>query len=318
VRAARAACFGSLAALLAASAALPFLSPANTFQFTIVLAVGAAGVGVALLLEAGLISFGHALFYGVGGYTVAVLAPSFGRFGILLVLAGAAAGGLIAGIAGLFIVRYRGVFFAMLNLAVSMVAYAMLLKSYAITGGSDGLPVPVHGMLGYALGAREFGFVLFYVALGGSALLGFSLNRYRQSPAGWGLRAVEDREIRIEYLGISANRLLLQAYVISGLLAGFGGAVAASAVGHVAPDAFYWTTSATFVVIAVLGGRGVIGPYLGAALYELLSIAAAQYLSNSWEILLGAVILLIIRFARGGFAGLAASWRLASPGPRQQ
>lgn len=308
----------ALVMMLAFCVALPVISPSDTFEFTIVLAVGLAGLGVALLLEAGLISFGHALFYGMGGYTVAALAPIFPRFGILLLLFGAGAGAVGAAIAGLFIVRYRGVFFAMLNLAVSMVAYSMLLKSYAISGGSEGMAVQVQGLLGQALGPAAFGRALFYVCLGSVIMLGVLLQWYRRSPAGWGLGAIEDREIRIEYLGVSANRLVLQAYVISGFLGGFGGAVAASAVGHVAPDAFFWTTSTVLVVVAVLGGRGVVGPFLGAALYELLSISAARYLSNSWEILLGAVILIVIRFARDGFAGLPHTWRTVSQQWRRQ
>ncbi len=301
-----------LVVVLAWCAALPYLSPSNTFQFTIVLAVGLAGLGVALLLEAGLMSFGHALFYGMGAYTVAALAPLLPRLGVLLLLCGAAAGAVLAAIVGLFIVRYRGVFFAMLNLALSMVAYSMLLKSYSISGGSEGLSVEIRGMLGHTLQPATFGRVLFYVSLGGVIVIGIVLQRYRRSPAGWGLGAIEDREIRIEYLGVSANRLLMQAYVISGFLGGLGGAVAASAVGHIAPDAFFWTTSTALVVVAVLGGRGVVGPFLGAALYELLSIAAARYLANSWEILLGVVILLVIRFARNGFAGLPETWHAAS------
>ncbi|MGH7153675.1 MAG: ABC transporter permease subunit, partial [Acetobacteraceae bacterium] len=142
-------------------------------------------------------------------------------------------------------------------------------------------------------------------------LLGAGVTRYLQSPAGWALGAIEGREIRVEYLGISANRVLLQAYTLSGLLGGLGGAIAATAVGHIAPDAVYWTTSTEFVVIAVMGGRGVLGPFLGAGVYELLSISAAKYLANSWEILLGAVILLVIRFARGGLSGLGETWRTA-------
>jgi ABC-type branched-subunit amino acid transport system permease subunit len=298
-------------ALVILCAALPIVLPAETFQLTIVLAVGAAGLGVALLVEAGLVSFGHALFYGIGGYTVAALAPSYGLSGVVLILCGAGAGAVAACVVGLFIVRYRGVFFAMLNLAISMVAYSLLLKSYAISGGSDGLPVTVNGAFGFPLPPEDFGRVLFYVCLAGVVLFGTLLNFYRQTPAGWGLGAIEDREIRIEYLGVSANRLLWQAYVISGFLGGFGGAVAASAVGHVAPDAFFWTTSAALVVVAVLGGRGIVGPFLGAAVYELLNITAARYFSNSWEILLGIIILFIVRFAPAGFAGVPDAWRAA-------
>lgn len=300
----RAGRLASLAVLIICYAALPVLLPRETFQLTIVLSAGFAGLAVALMLEAGLISFGHALFYGIGGYTVAALSQFAGQSGIVLLLAGAAAGGFIAVLTGLFVVRYRGVFFAMLNLAMAMVAYSILLKSYDLTGGSDGLVVSVGGLFGTQLSPQAFGLWLFYVSLGSAVLLGAIIRAYLLSPAGWALGAIEDREIRVEYLGIFANRVLLQAYALSGFLAGLGGAIAATAVGHVAPDAVYWTTSTEFVVIAVLGGRGVLGPFLGAALYELLSIAAAKYLSNSWEILLGLVILLVIRFARGGLAGL--------------
>jgi ABC-type branched-subunit amino acid transport system permease subunit len=303
----------ALVLLLACCATLPLIVPRDTFQFTIVLSAGLAGLAVGLLLEAGLLSFGHALFYGIGGYSVAVLAPAAPNWGIALVLAGATAGALAAALAGLFVVRYRGVFFAMLNLAMAMVAYSILLKSYDLTGGSDGLSVEVGGMLGPQLGAAAVSVWLFYFALASALLLGLLLHRYLQSPAGWALGAIEDREIRVEYLGISANRVLLQAYTLSGFLAGFGGAVSTAAVGHVAPDAVYWTTSTEFVVIAVLGGRGVLGPFLGAALYELLSISAARYLSNSWEILLGGVILLVIRFARGGLSGLLATAQTLLP-----
>ena len=144
----------SLAILVICYAVLPMLLPRETFQFTIVLSAGFAGLAVSLMLEAGLISFGHALFYGIGGYTVAALSQFAGLAGIALLLAGAAVGGLMALLTGLFVVRYRGVFFAMLNLAMAMVAYSTLLKSYTLTGGSDELVVAVSGTLWYTAWSR--------------------------------------------------------------------------------------------------------------------------------------------------------------------
>jgi len=209
----------SLAALLVWCAVLPVILPRDTFQFTIVLSAGFAGFAVALLLEAGLLSFGHALFYGIGGYTVAALSPLVSHFAVVLILAGAIAGAVTAVLTGLFVVRYRGVFFAMLNLAMAMVAYSILLKSYNLTGGSDGLVVDVSGIVGAQLSPQAFGRWLFYFSLGSALLLGAVMRRYLRSPAGWALGAIEDREIRVEYLGISANRVLLQAYTLSGFLA---------------------------------------------------------------------------------------------------
>ena len=191
----RASRLASLAVPVLCYAALPVLLPHDTFQFTIVMSAGFAGLAVALMLEAGLISFGHALFYGIGGYTVAALSQFAGQLGIVLLLAGAAAGGIIAVLTGLFVVRYRGVFFAMLNLAMAMVAYSILLKSYNLTGGSDGLVVAVNGLIGAQLSPQPFGLWLFYVSLGGAVLVGVVVRAYLRSPAGWALGAIEDVEV---------------------------------------------------------------------------------------------------------------------------
>src|SRR5699024_8364900 len=233
----------------------------------------------AILLRAGLISFGHGLYYAVGAYSVAYLAPLW-HVGVLVALAVAGAtAGMTALLCGLLVVRYRGIFFAMLNLALSMVAYTVLLKFYNLTGGSDGMAVTVTVVAGVTMDGANFGRALFYVGLVVLALVGWALQRFLCSPPGWGLSAIQNCEIRVDFLGRSARSVLLTAYVLSGVLAGLGGALAALAVGHVVPQLAYWTTSAEFLVIAVIGGVGhVLGPFVGAILYQLLSVNMAQYL----------------------------------------
>lgn len=286
-------------------AATPLVISSGPYQFTIIIGTSLAGLAVAVLLRAGLISFGHGLYYAVGAYTVAYFGSALSVGMFVLLLLGAAIAGLVALVTGLFVVRYRGIFFAMLNLALSMVAYTVLLKFYNLTGGSDGMPVVEAPLVGIRLDAASFGLALFYVSLGAALIAGWFVTRYWRAPLGWALTAVQDSEVRVEYLGRSVRGVLLVAYVISGVLAGLGGAITALAVGHVTPDLAYWVTSAEFLVVAVLGGVGnALGPFVGATLYQLLGVNAAQYLTYTWGMLLGIVILVIIRFAPAGMWGI--------------
>lgn len=296
---------------LAVFAVVPLLSPSAPYQFTIIIASALAALAVGILLRAGLISFGHGLYYASGAYAVAYLAPVLQVGAVALILTGGAVAGLVALVAGLFVVRYRGIFFAMLNLALSMVAYTVLLKFYNLTGGSDGMEVELSWLSGARMSSATFHLALFYLSLAVAVIAGWLVTRYLRAPLGWALGAIRNSEIRVEYLGRSAYSVLLAAYVVSGVLTGLGGAITAMAVGHVGPELAYWVTSAEFLVIAVLGGvGGVPGPFAGAVLYQLLSVNAAQYLTYTWGMLLGIVILVIIRFAPAGLWGIYdARWK---------
>jgi branched-chain amino acid transport system permease protein len=300
-----------LAALVAAFAAVPAAAPAFVDPLTVVLSLGLAALAVSILLRAGLLSFGHGLYYAGGAYAVAyALRAGLPGDAIAMVPLGAAAAGGLAALAGMFTVRYRGIFFAMLNLAFSMVAYTLLLKLYALTGGSDGMAVVWSSVGGLRFPPAALRFALFYLVLATAGVLGALAARYLSTPPGCALEAIESGEVRVEYLGISAHRVLLAAYVLSGVLAGAGGAAVALDVGHVVPDLSYWTTSSALVVVAILGGGGsVLGPFAGALVYELVSLTGARYMAGSWNLVLGLIILAVIRFAPGGLWGLAAGAR---------
>ncbi len=304
---------GSLLLLLIATvlALLPLFFPWLGFVFTLALAKGLAALGIALLLRGGLVSFGHGLYFGAGAYAVAFTLRSVPLDTVWLLLLAVLTGLALGLLAGLFLSRYRGIFFAMLNLAFSMVFYALLAKFYHVTGGTDGIRVPTPTLLGLTLDRTLFGEALFYLALLLTLLLGWGLTRFLRTPVGEALAALRTNEVRLEYLGIPVRRVILLVYVISAGLASLGGGLAGVAVGHVVPELAFWVTSGEFVYIAILGGiGGVPGPFLGALAYELIRTFAFKYLAFTWQLLLGATMLLVIFFLPGGLWTLLGERRL--------
>ncbi|WP_025038736.1 branched-chain amino acid ABC transporter permease [Bradyrhizobium sp. DOA9] len=285
-------------------AVLPVAAPWLQFVLTLAIAKGFAALGVAVLLRAGLISIGHAMFFAASAYGVAFLARAgINDLGLLLILSVLAAA-LLGAIAGLFLVRYRAIFFAMLNLAVSMVFYALCAKLYSVTGGTDGMTVPVPAVFGVVLGEPTFKSVLFYISLALMLLVGLAIQRYLNSPLGHALAAVHSNEIRLEYLGIPVWAVLLVAYVVSAALAGLGGAIAGFAIGRVVPDFAFWTASGHLVLIAVLGGiGGVPGAFIGALFLELLHSVAVT-VTDAWNLIVGLTLIVVIMFLPQGFYGL--------------
>jgi len=125
------------------------------------------------------------------------------------------------------------------------------------------------------------------------------------SPMGQALAAIKTNETRLEYLGLSARKVLLIAYVISAVLAGIGGVLLAAVQGLVTPEYGYWIRSGEFVFIAVLGGAGhVLGAFAGSLVYELVRTYAAAFAADIWQMVLGVVLLLVILFAPKGLIGL--------------
>lgn len=288
--------------LAAAPVAVPWLQ----FVLTLAIAKGFAALGVAVLLRAGLISIGHAMFFAVSAYGVAFLARSgVGDFATLLIVSVLAAA-LAGAIAGAFLIRYRAIFFAMLNLAVSMVFYSLFAKLYGVTGGSDGMAVPIPSVFGIVLSEPTFKSILFYLSLCLMVLMGLAVHRYLDSPLGHALSAVHTNEIRLEYLGIPVWAVLLIAYVLSAALAGLGGSIAGFAIGRVVPDFAFWTASGQLVLVAVLGGiGGVPGAFIGALFLELLHTAAVT-VTDAWNLIVGAALIAVMMFMPKGIYGIIA------------
>jgi branched-chain amino acid transport system permease protein len=288
------------------AALLPLAVPWLSFVFTVAVGKGLAALGVAMLLRAGLISIGHALYLAIGAYAAAFLMRAAGVNELILLLACATAITAAAGLlVGLFVVRYRAIFFAMLNLAVSMVFFTLLSKLYHLTGGTDGLRVATPTLVGLQLGRTSFDAVLHFGALVLMVGVALLVDRYLKSPLGEALSAVGTNEVRLEYLGVSVRGVILIAYAISAALAGLGGAITAVAVGHVVPELSYWTLSGQLVLVAVLGGiGGVPGAFIGAFFLELVRTFAVGFAADAWNAIIGAVLLVVIFFLPEGLYGL--------------
>jgi len=296
-----------LAGLLGAAllVLLAWSVPWLRFVLTIALAKGITVLGILLLLRAGQVSFGHAMYVAIAAYTVAFLAPRMPEALLLLPVA-ALASAVVGLVIGLFVMRYREIFFGMLNLALSMVFYSLLEKLYTITHGTDGIRLPAPTFAGAELSGAAYEWTVFALALGLATGFAVLIRIYLAAPLGQALAGIKTREARLEFMGVPARYVLLVAYVLSALMAGCGGVIIGLTSRHVTPALAYWTASGELVFIAILGGAGsVLGAFLGAVVYELTRVYAAANLADAWQMILGIVLLLVILFAPGGLVGMA-------------
>lgn len=289
-----------LGLLLLLLVAGPFM-PKWLFMLTISLGKGLVVLGLVVLLRAGLVSFGQGLYYCVGAYAVGSLCTFAGtKNAIVLMLAGTLAAAMLASLLGFLLANYRGIFFAMLSLALSMIVYGLFVKTSAL-GGSDGFNVPAAALFGRVVSGEGKQYPLFAVTCVVSFVAALLTNGYLWTALGRLSLAIRDNEIRVEYMGASVRNAIHTKYVIAGALAGLGGAVTALTIGHIDPEMAYWTSSGEFVFIAILGGSGsVIAPFLGAIIFEIIRTYAYRYSPNTWQMVLGTAMLLVIIFLPAG------------------
>lgn len=297
--------------LAAATLLLPLVAPWMKTPLILGTAFGIAALGMSILIVSGQISFGHALYVCLGGYAVAfALRRWSGLDSALLLVLGAVVGALAGAVIGSFVVRYRGIFFGMLNLALSMVLYAVLVKFFELTGGSDGMRLDRSPFFGVTMERSAFESTLLVSGVVLALLLGWLVRRYLKSPAGQALAAIKTNETRLEYVGISAYRTLWTGYVISAMLCGLSGAIFAIAQGLVTPEMGYWVRSGEIVFVAILGGVGhPVGAFLGAAIFEFVKLFAAAYLTGAWQMVLGFVLIAMVFLAPRGVSALLVAKR---------
>lgn len=305
----RAAFLGGLLFLITAAAG-PLLPDWVVSLATIAFANALVVLGLIVLWRIGLVSFGQALYYCIGAYTVALSGRWFGLTDafLLIVISGAAAG-LAAWLVGFLIARYREIFFAMLSLALSMILYGVLVKSESL-GSTDGFGVTPATFLGYAPQGDAFGMTLYWFTLAVGAASALLVGMYFKSVAGALAAPIRDNEIRVEFLGISVTRIIHVKLVLSGVLGGLGGALAAMTVGHVDPNMAYWTTSGSFLFVTILAGAGsVAAAFVGSLVFELVRSLAVDVMPTLWQMTLGTVLLLTILFLPEGLGSLASRFR---------
>ncbi|QDL37141.1 branched-chain amino acid ABC transporter permease [Rhodoferax sediminis] len=275
---------------------------------TRVLVLGLAAMSLNFLLGfTGVLSFGHAAYFGLGAYgaglTLKYLAPSTP----LAILVGVAVGTLAAMVIGALIVKLRGIYFAMVTIAFGQVFYFIAFRWSSVTGGDDGLTgwhrLPLNigftqiDILGHDKAYYYLVLLIFAVATGVMALL-------LRSPFGRTLLAIRENERRARFLGIPIERHIWIAFVVSCFFASLAGTLYALLSNFTDPRALHWTLSGNFVIMAVLGGmRSFWGPLVGAAIFVVLQDYVSSQTQN-WMFFIGVFFMLVVLFFPRGVLGL--------------
>jgi branched-chain amino acid transport system permease protein len=258
----------------------------------------------------GLLSFGHAAFFGVAGYTTGWLIRSAGYSPELGVLAGTVIAGLCGLGVGLLAIRRQGIYFAMVTLAMAQMFYFVFLQA-PFTGGEDGLQgVPRGQLLGVI--SLENDLTLYFVVLAVFVALFLLVIRIVHSPFGQVLKAIRENETRAISLGYDVNKYKLMAFVLSTTVAGLAGAMKTLVLGFVTLNDAHWSLSGEVILMTLLGGLGTFaGPALGAfTIIGLQNFLADQV--GSWiNVIIGVIFVLCVVAFRKGFIGELKAWHAA-------
>lgn len=292
---------------------IPVFGQFEVFLTAQILAFAIAAVAYNVLLGyTGLLSFGHAAFFGGSAYAIGLVMryTEIGEMFVLLPI-GIVAAGVIAAVIGYISVRHTEVYYALLMLALSFLLYILTVKLYTYTGGTDGVPVtsPTVGGVDYVTVWGYAGYlqgILYYIIFGSFLLSVGLLWVFMHSPFGLTLKTIRDSPDRARAIGIPVVRYRWYATIVSGVFTGVGGAMYAFLNGHVTPDTvLHWSRSGELAFMTVLGGVGsFFGPIAGAGAFILIR-SEAQQITGYWHFVMGLVLFLIIVFEPQGIAGIA-------------
>lgn len=244
----------------------------------------------------GLVSFGQALYFGFGAYTVGLLAKAAGPelFVVYMVLGGIGAA-LLSIPVGLLTLRLTGVYFTMLTLAFAQLAWGLTFKMYHFTGGDDGIQaIPKPAMLvGPVWKYYLFSFIVVTICI-------YIIWRLRNSPFGGVIRGIRQNPQRITFLGLNVYKNQLAAYIVSAFFCAVAGGLYAGLDGSIHPDMLHWPMSGNAILMATIGGMSTFfGPVVGAAILTGLEEIVGKY-TEYWSFFIGVVVLsVVILFPRG-------------------
>ena len=291
--------------MLVAFAAMPFLIYPRFGSQLLCFALFACAFNL-LIGFGGLLSFGHAMFFGMGSYLSAYAAKAWGLPVELAILTGAATSMVLGGVTGLLAIRRQGIYFAMITLALAQMVYFFSLQA-PFTGGEDGIQsVPRGKVLGLVdlnqeIAVYYFVLVIFLAAFG-------LIHRIIHSPFGQVLKAIRENEPRAISLGYRTERYKLAAFVLSATLAGLAGATKAIVAQNASLTDVHWSMSGEVVLMTLLGGMGtVFGPVVGALVIISMQFYLAQL--GSWVTITQGIIFVVCVLAfRRGIVGEIEAW----------
>jgi branched-chain amino acid transport system permease protein len=260
-----------------------------------------------LVGHTGLVSFGHAAFFGIGAYTLALMAPKYDPASYWLTLPAAVlASGVAAFLIGLLVLRVKGVYFIMVTLAFAQMFY-FVFHDTEFGRGSDGISMnfkPDASVAGVKVLDLESPTHVYYLALGTMLGVFFFLRILLRSPLGRALKGIRSNEHRMVSLGFPVFRYKLAAFTLAGALAGLAGYLSTLQFGFVNPELLSWHQSGNALVMLILGGLGSLhGAVAGAFAFALLQ-ELFQSVTTHWQLPFGAAIILLVVFLPGGLASV--------------
>lgn len=265
----------------------------------------------------GLVSFGHAAYFGIAAYAVAILSPQYEAASLWYVLpASIGLAALAAFVIGLFVLRTKGIYFIMVTLAFAQMAY-FIFHDTPLGGGSDGTYLnnkPSSAIFGWEPFDLNNEMHLFYFILVTLIVVYLFLARVLQSPFGRVLVGIKSNEHRMQSLGYFTFRYKLGAFTLAGGLGGLAGFLYAVLFGFVTPELLSWHESGNVLLMVILGGMGnLAGVIAGAFAFELMREVFAD-ITKYWQLLMGGVIVAVVLFLPGGLAGISGRIKRAMQG----
>jgi branched-chain amino acid transport system permease protein len=282
--------------------AVAFDDPFLLTLFTRIVIMAIAAVSLNLILGyGGMVSFGHAAYIGVGGYTVGILAfhgvhAAWIQWPLAVIISG-----VVAALIGLLSLRTKGIFFIMITLAFSQLVYYLGNGAFAY-GGDDGLNILKRSDFGglINLDNRPSFYYLCWVILLGTI---YFVHRTVNSRFGMVLQGAKSNDRRMATIGFPVHRYQLTAFVIAGMICGLAGVLTATFTGFISPAMMHWSRSGDLIVMVVLGGMGsLFGPVFGTVAFLLLEEVLSSW-TEYWKIVFGPILVLVVLFARGGIDG---------------
>jgi branched-chain amino acid transport system permease protein len=255
----------------------------------------------------GLVSLGHAAFFGLAGYVLALMSPQYEAANLLTTLPAALAASALAALAiGLLVLRTSGIYFIMVTLAFAQMLY-YLFHDTKLGGGSDGIYInlkPALSIGDWVPFSLESKIAFYYFALALMLAVYALLRAVLRSTFGRALQGIKANEQRMRSLGFATFRYKLAAFVLAGTLAGLSGYLAAMQFGFVNPEILSWHQSGNVLMMVILGGMGSLaGPVLGAFAFTLLQ-DLFESLTRHWQLLMGGFIVLVVLVLPRGLFGL--------------
>ena len=289
---------------------LPWILPSHALAVN-VLIYGLVAVGYNLLFGyTGLLSFGHAAFFGVGAYATGIAIAAFGVNWFFAMLIGVVSAGALSVVMGALAIRTRGIYFSMVTLALSQLVYYTALQASSWTGGENGLrgfTVSDLTFPGFSLNFLDPLTKYYAIMMVVAAALWF-VSRVLNSPFGAVIEAIRENETRARACGYNVERTKLLAFVLSGVLCGLAGTLSALHLSIVPLDALHYHTSGLIVMMTLLGGAGsFFGPFIGALAFLSMEDIFSLWTSN-WQLIVGVIFILFVLYLPKGIWGTLISW----------